>query len=156
MKKNKEFEKLIEEKTNVLKSLQEEHKHKKLYEKSSSIEKELFEIKKQFVIESDVLKEAVWAIRADSSDGICLIGKDSQFKRLCKLIQFDFHCRFDLEPGVKLHFDDWDITITFKDSKTAIQFIKDRDLKTNLDSFKTQRDKLKEDYESLDKFIARF
>ena len=121
------------------------------------LDKKSEETKIQYVLQSGILAEAVWEVqRLSMSPKFTLYGKDKHFKKLCEMLQSDYHCHLEIEPGVELHFNDWDINLTFTNASKALEFITTYKLKLKLESFLEEREELKNRLNSVEKFLEQF
>lgn len=73
-----------------------------------------------------------WSVELDynSKNKIHLAANESDDYHLSKIMGSDnmYHFRHELEPGIKLHSDDRELTITFDDQTKIIPFIKEWNL----------------------------
>ncbi len=71
-------------------------------------------------------------------------------KALLKLSKDDFHSRFELSDGIMLRFDDDEISISFKENRQLMPFIKKYGLKVSGNKIADKLAKLKRDVAALE------
>jgi hypothetical protein len=123
------------------------------YKKHEGLENKLMKIKVDYVLQSDVLKEAVWEIRREIANSFSLYGTDKHFKKLSDMLQSDYHCNLELKSGVKLYFDDWDITLAFSSSEIAIEFVKKYKLNLKMEPLLKEKENLTNNLKALEEFL---
>lgn len=115
------------------------------------IDTELDECKVQLVLEQGILKESLWRIERHSH--LILTSHCKKHKNLADILQNDYHCSQKIADGVTLRFDDWDISLVFGTTQKGLEFIKEYELKTDLEDFKLKYEEQKKELDSLGDFL---
>jgi hypothetical protein len=127
-----------------------------LYTKSAELDEKLGEIKIKYVLSKGLLKVATWRLDGSREDQLVLSSHCKKHEELADVLQEDHHCSQVIAEGVKLRFDDWDISLQFDSFERGIAFIKEQGLQTNLKDFKTKCAALKQSVANLEAFIGLF
>ena len=150
----KEFEERLAEKKVQFKELEDQLNA--LFEKRSELDEASKELKRQYVLSCpEILSEAPWSINF-SKQSFWLESHGRKHKVFSELLQSDYHCSVDLEPGIELHFADDDISVHFDSLKRGLDFIEKYKVKTNIDQYRDREKKLEEELRTLREFLARF
>ena len=127
-----------------------------LYAQSSKLDKELGEIKIKYALSKGLLKVATWRLDGSREDQLVLSSHCKKHEELADVLQEDHHCSQVIAEGVKLRFDDWDISLQFDSFERGMAFIKEQGLQTNLKDFKAKCATLKQSVTNLEAFIGLF
>lgn len=94
-----------------------------------------------------VLNESSWIM-----DENCLKSSVRAHKTLTDLLSTNYHCHFEMN-NFNLYFDDDDITIWFMSPNDLKNFVKDFNLKINIDSLLRERKQYEKTIENNQKFL---
>ncbi len=138
--------------TNKIKDLREQATKLDDAENKLRIEREILLAKS--ITEDSVLLDTNWELEVITTGGAKLLFKASVIpdvmKALLKLSKDDFHSRFELSDGIMLRFDDDEISISFKENRQLMPFIKKYGLKVSGNKIADKLAKLKRDVAALE------
>ncbi len=138
--------------TNKIKDLREQATKLDDAENKLRIEREILLAKS--ITEESVLLDTNWELEVITTGGAKLLFKASVIpdvmKALLKLSKDDFHSRFELSDGIMLRFDDDEISISFKENRQLMPFIKKYGLKVSGNKIADKLAKLKRDVAALE------
>lgn len=116
------------------------------------------------IVEDKLLKGSTWELYLPSNNNPVLhytgpltgdkVPEGMNF--LNKLARGDYHSSIELADGIRLRFDDNDISLSFKESKQVMPFVKKNSLKVNGQGIKDNLAKLKRDVEALEIIVHQF
>lgn len=147
-------------KRDELKNLQEaiailEKESDKLRDQSSEMSESCSGIISELILEEKMLENSTWTIEINqASGGIYLehtvgIG-DPNLKPLADLTRTNYHCCFELEPGIELRYDDNLVLLCFTDVKMITSFIRKRGLIIDGNSVSHRLHKLRREVKTLE------
>lgn len=116
------------------------------------------------ILEDNLLKDSIWELYLPSNTNPVLnytgpltgdkVTDGMNFLR--SIARGDYHYSIELADGIRLRFDDDDISISFNESKQVLPFIKKNYLKVNGQGIKDNLAKLKRDVEALEIIVHQF
>lgn len=137
-----------------------------LEEESANLNVKAFELRQQresliaqMILDEKLLVDSEWDLTIDSSAGATLNYKDTSpnnMEVIKELVRTDWHSWFEISDGIQLRFDDNDISLSFKESKQMMPFVKKNGLKINGAGIKDRLAKLKRDVVSLETVCHSF
>lgn len=90
-----------------------------------SLRQERDELIAQLILEEKMLAGTTWDLALGDITNLSYSETvPGELDKMKALIRTDWHSSFELEEGVELHFDDSEVTLTFKDPKQVLSFIK--------------------------------
>lgn len=157
-----DFKNKITELTSEIKTLEDESAN--LQAKSFELRQERELLIAKMILEDKLLKDTKWHLTLNGGDGLILNytmptiagGIDGSMQFLVDLARKDYHSWFELISGITLRFDDNDISITFKESKQALPFIRKHGLIVDASTITDRLSKLKRDAAALEAIYHQF
>lgn len=110
----------------------------------------------QMILDEKLLADTDWEIKLDGSSGVYLQWTAGEMEAITELVRTDWHSWFELSDGIKLQFDDTDITLTFKEGKQLLPFAKKNKLKLNGTGISDRLAKLKREAVALEDICHQF
>jgi len=81
----------------------------------------------KLILEEGVINEIKWSVNIYVSNGrlssFILKGDVDKAATITEILKPNYHSSFEMEPGVRLIFDDSDMSISFSDLQTGLSFI---------------------------------
>lgn len=153
-----DFEKKISELSSEIKSLDDQSAD--LATKSYELRQEREQLIAQMILGNKLLKDTNWEIFLDGSNGVFLNFQNNQSSDsmgfIIDLAKTDYSSWFELSDGINLRFDDNDISISFKEAKQVVPFIKKNLLNVSGSGIVDRLAKLKRDVAALEAVIHQF
>lgn len=112
----------------------------------------------QMILEEKLLSDTYWDLSLDSS-GVSLSYKESDadsMEFIKELARTDYHSWFEIADGIQLKFDDNDISLSFKETKQLMPFVKKNGLKISGTGITDRLNKLKRDVVALETVVHQF
>lgn len=141
-------------------------KIKELEDQSANLQAEAFGLRQnreeliaQMILEEKLLTDTEWDISLDGSSGAELSYKNNNstsMEFLKELARNDYHSWFEISDGIQVKFDDNDISITFKETKQVMPFVKKNGLKISGTGITDRLNKLKRDAAALETIVHQF
>ncbi len=159
-RKNKamDFENKIKELSSQIKDLDDQSAN--LASKSYELRQEREQLIAQMILENKMLKGTNWSLYLDGSNGVVLNYQTNQASNsmdfISKMAQTDYSSWFELSDGIYLRFDDDDISISFKEAKQLVPFVKKHVLIVSGSGVTDRLAKLKRDVAALEAVIHQF
>jgi hypothetical protein len=110
----------------------------------------------EMVLDENMLADTTWEIKLDGGTSVYLEWTGGDMDALTELIKTDWHSWFELADGIKLQFDDPDITLTFKEGKQLLPFARKNKLKLNGTGISDRLAKLKRDAAALEDICHQY
>lgn len=151
------FRKQIEELTDKIKSLEDQSAN--LQAEAFGLRQDREELIAQMILEEKLLANTEWDISLDGSSGAELSYKENgstAMEFLKELARTDYHSWFEISDGIQVKFDDNDISITFKETKQVMPFVKKNGLKISGSGITDRLNKLKRDAVALETIVHQF
>jgi hypothetical protein len=140
-------------------------KIKELEDQSAALQVDAFTLRQrreevigQMILEEKLLVDTNWDLSLDSS-GVSLSYKESEIDSMefiKELARTDYHSWFEIADGIQLKFDDNDISLTFKETKQLMPFVKKNGLKIVGSGITDRLNKLKRDVVALETVVHQF
>ena len=112
------------------------------------------------ILDEGLLSETDWSIRLNGETNPYLEYSGNldlpNIDELVKLARADWHCWFELTDGVRLQFDDNDISLTFQEAKQLMPFVKKNKLKISGTGIADKLAKLKREVSALEDVCHSF
>ena len=105
------------------------------------------------IFRSGALTESYWKT-SDHGDSIGLYSDTRRHKKLAELFEDNYHCSSDFKAW-SIYFNDGEISLSFKDSEKALDFVKLYGLKINLSEIEKSLLRLSEQKEKIEKFVDK-
>ena len=140
---------------------------KELEDQASNLQVDAFglrqkreELISQMILGEKLLSDTEWdlVIGIGGSDSV-LSYKDTSpndIEFIKELARTDYHSWFEISDGIQLRFDDNDISISFKESKQLMPFVKKNGMRINGTGIKDRLSKLKRDVAALETICHQF
>jgi hypothetical protein len=148
----------IQELTNQIKTLEDQAAD--LHTDAFNLRTEREQLIAQMILDEKLLSESNWEIRLDGGTSVYLEFKDGDaggpMDTITELARTDYHSWFELADGIRLQFDDNDITLTFKESKQLMPFVKKNKLKVTGTGIIDRLAKLKREAAALEDICHTF
>ena len=94
-----------------------------------TLRQERDELTAQLILEEKMLAGTTWELALGDITNLSYSETTpGEMDKLKEVIRKDWHSTFELEEGVELRFDDSDVSLTFKDPKQVISFIRKNEL----------------------------
>jgi len=81
----------------------------------------------KLILEEGLINEIKWSVNlrivGGSLSSFRLIGDINKAKAIKEILKPDYHCSFEMIPGVRLIFDDSEMSIAFNDLQIGLSFI---------------------------------
>lgn len=115
----------------------------------------------KMILQDKLLADSDWELFLDVNNIVSLkylpqIPITASMEFVISLTKTDYHSWFELEEGVQLQFDDSEITLTFKDNKQAVSFIKKNKLNVSGTGIIDRLTRLKRDVAALEAIYHQF
>jgi hypothetical protein len=124
------FKEHIEQLTNQIKELDEQSAE--LQAQAFSLRTGREELIAQMILEDKILSKTDWEIllSGESSPFLEYTGPIDvdPIQEIIKLARTDWHCWFELADGIRLQFDDNEVSLTFKEPRQLMPFVKKHNL----------------------------
>lgn len=132
-----------------------------LQTKAFSLRQEQENLISKMILEDGLLANSDWEIFLDSSNNVSLkyipaAKPSSSMEFVVSLTRTDYHSWFYLEEGIQLSFDDAEISLTFKENKQAVSFIKRYKLNVSGTGIIDRLTRLKRDVAALEAIYHQF
>lgn len=137
-----------------------------LEEQSANLQVESFSLRQKreeliatMIVEDKLLFGTEWDLTLDGSSGAQLSYKESESKSMefiKELARTDYHSWFEITDGIQLRFDDNDISITFKETRQVMPFVKKNGIKISGSGITDRLAKLKRDAVALETIVHQF
>lgn len=141
-------------------------KIKDLEEQSANLQVESFRLRQEreeliaaMIVEDKLLHGTEWDLTLDGSSGAHLSYKENDtdsMEFIKELARTDYHSWFEIVDGIQLRFDDNDISISFKETRQVMPFVKKNGLKIAGSGITDRLAKLKRDAVALETIIHQF
>ena len=151
------FKKQIAELSTKIAELEEQSAN--LQVESFSLRQKREELIANMIVEDKLLLKTEWEITLDGSSGAQLSYKESESDSMAfikELARTDYHSWFEITDGIQLRFDDNDITITFKETRQVMPFVKKNGIKISGSGITDRLAKLKRDAVALETIVHQF
>jgi len=151
------FKKQIEELSSQIKKLEDQSAN--LQVESFGLRQKREEIIATMIVEEKLLNDTEWDITLDGNTSARLSYKETNVGSLDyikELAKSDYHSWFDIGDGVEFRFDDSDISISFKETKQVMPFVKKNGLKISGTGITDRLAKLKRDAAALETICHQF
>ena len=151
------FRKQIEELTDKIKELEDQSAN--LQAEAFGLRQDREELIAQMILEEKLLLNTEWDLSLDGGSGAALSYKESNSSSidfLKELARTDYHSWFEISDGIQVKFDDNDISITFKETKQVMPFIKKNGLKVSGTGITDKLNKLKRESAALEVLVHQF
>ena len=104
--------------------------HKEQYDLDANIS----EVARDYIKESGLLAKCKWEASNYFSDPSIKISSNfnNLDKEMVDLLKPSYHCKFDLEPGVTLIFDDNKVSLIFDDKDATADFLLRNDINVDV------------------------
>ncbi len=139
---------------------------KDLEDQSANLQVDAFSLRQKreeliatMIVEDKLMHGTEWDLTLDGSSGAHLSYKDSDpnsMEFIKELARTDYHSWFEITDGIQLRFDDNDISITFKETKQVMPFVKKNGLKISGTGITDRLAKLKRDAAALEIICHQF
>ncbi len=140
-------------------------KIKELEDQSAALQVDAFTLRQrreevigQMILEEKLLADTNWDLALDSS-GVSLSYRESEIDSMefiKELARTDYHSWFEIADGIQLKFDDNDISMSFKETKQLMPFVKKNGLKIVGTGITDRLNKLKRDVVALETVVHQF
>jgi hypothetical protein len=137
-----------------------------LEEQSANLQVESFSLRQKreeliatMIVEDKLLLKTEWEITLDGSSGAQLSYKESgsdSMDFIKELARTDYHSWFEITDGIQLRFDDNDISITFKETRQVMPFVKKNGIRISGSGITDRLAKLKRDAVALETIVHQF
>lgn len=141
-------------------------KIKDLEDQSANLQVESFALRQKreeliatMIVEDKLMRDTEWDLTLDGSSGAHLSYKESQtnsMEFIKELARTDYHSWFEITDGIQLRFDDNDISISFKETKQVMPFVKKNGLIISGSGITDRLAKLKRDAAALETIVHQF
>lgn len=141
-------------------------KIKDLEDQSANLQVESFALRQKreeliatMIVEDKLMRDTEWDLTLDGSSGAHLSYKENQtdsMEFIKELARSDYHSWFEITDGIQLRFDDNDISISFKETKQVMPFVKKNGLKISGSGITDRLAKLKRDAVALETIVHQF
>jgi len=141
-------------------------KIKELEDQSANLQVDAFSLRQerenliaQMLLEEKLLADTSWDLSLDGGAGATLNYKEtdsSAIDFIRELAKTDYHSWFEISDGIRITFDDNDISITFKEAKQVMPFVKKNGLKIFGTGITDRLNKLKRDAAALEVIVHQF
>ena len=151
------FKKQIAELTNKIKDL--EDKSANLQVESFALRQKREELIATMIVEEKLMADTEWDLTLDGNAGANLSYKETDsvsMEFIKELARTDYHSWFEITDGIQLRFDDNDISISFKETKQVMPFVKKNGLKISGTGITDRLSKLKRDAAALETICHQF
>jgi hypothetical protein len=112
------------------------------------------------MIQNDqLMADTNWELRLDGGSTLYLEYRDPPGGKMDVVASFansDYHSWFDLEDGIRLQFDDNDLSISFKEPKQLMPFVKKNKMKVTGSGILDRLAKLKREASVLEEVCHNF
>ena len=153
-----DFENKIKELTSEIKGLDDQSAD--LASKSYELRQEREQLIAKMILENKLLKDTNWELFLDGSNGVVLHLQNNQPSKsmdfIIELARTDYSSWFELSDGINLRFDDSDISISFKEAKQLVPFVKKNSINVSGNGITDRLAKLKRDVAALEAVIHQF
>jgi hypothetical protein len=140
---------------------------KDLDDRSAELQAEAFKLRTereeliaQMILEDKMLANTDWELRLSGEANPYLEYRgpidEGTMDDLFKLARTDWHCWFELTDGIKLQFDDNNVSLTFSEAKQIMPFIKQNKLKVTGTGVSDKLAKLKREVAALEDACHQF
>jgi hypothetical protein len=140
---------------------------KKLEDQAANLQVESFALRQkreeliaQMILEEKLLSDTDWDLSTSPAGGDAVLSyKDTSpndMEFIKDLARTDYHSWFEISDGIQFRFDDNDISITFKESKQLMPFVKKNGMRINGAGIKDRLSKLKRDVAALETICHQF
>ena len=140
---------------------------KLLDEQSAELQMQAFSLRSkreeliaQMILEDEVLSGTDWELllSVDSSPYLEYTGPVDvdPMQEFIKLAKTDWHCWFELSDGIRLQFDDGDVSLTFKEPRQLMPFVKKHKLIITGTGISDKLAKLKREVATLEDVCHQF
>jgi hypothetical protein len=137
-----------------------------LEEQSANLQVDAFSLRQKreeliaaMIVEDKLMHGTEWELTLDGSSGASLSYKESESDSMDfikELARTDYHSWFEITDGIQLRFDDNDISITFKETRQVMPFVKKNGLKVSGSGITDRLAKLKRDAVALETIVHQF
>lgn len=131
-----------------------------LLSQSFALRTEREELIAQMILEDKVLSNTDWEllISGDSSPYLEYTGPidTDPMQEVIKLARTDWHCWFELADGIRLQFDDNEVSLTFKEPRQLMPFVKKHNLLITGTGISDKLAKLKREVATLEDVCHQF
>jgi hypothetical protein len=151
------FRKQIEELSSQIKELEDQSAN--LQVESFGLRQKREELIATMIVEDKLMADTEWDLTLDGSSSAHLSYKETSsgsMEFIKELARTDYHSWFDITDGVQLRFDDNDISISFKETKQVMPFVKKNGLKISGTGITDRLAKLKRDAAALETIWHQF
>jgi hypothetical protein len=151
------FKKQIEELSGKIKELEDQAAN--LQVESFGLRQKREELIATMIVEDKLMADTEWDLTLDGSTGAHLSYKDGEsdsMEFIKELARTDYHSWFEITDGIQLRFDDNDISISFKETKQVMPFVKKNGLKIFGTGITDRLAKLKRDAVALETIVHQF
>lgn len=136
---------LIKEKESAYNALNDAH-----WQSYSPLKDQENELIRQVVLEENLLNLCKWSLEVHSGTVYLAAKEDSRdVKALSELTETTYHCDFELEEGINLHYSDGDMTLRFEDPHKIFDFITHHKIPVDLTNIDQEIEKLQSVVDSL-------
>lgn len=140
---------------------------KELEDKAADLQASAFKLRTEreeliaeMILSEGLLSETDWSIRLNGETNPYLEYSGDlnlpNIDELLKVARADWHCWFELTDGVRLQFDDNDISLTFQEPKQLMPFVKKNKLKVSGTGITDKLAKLKREVSALEDVCHTF
>lgn len=140
---------------------------KELDDQSADLQAKAFELRTlreeliaQMILEDGVLSGTDWELllNGDTSSYLEYTGPIDvePMQEVIKLARTDWHCWFELADGIRLEFDDNEVSLTFKEPRQLMPFVKKHSLKITGTGISDKLAKLKREVATLEDVCHQF
>lgn len=151
------FRKQIAELSSKIKELEDESAN--LQVESFALRQKREELIAQMIVEEKLMADTEWDLTLDGSSSAHLSYKETAtgaMEFIKELARTDYHSWFEISDGIQLRFDDNDISLTFKETRQVMPFVKKNGLKIYGAGITDRLAKLKRDAAALEKICHQF
>lgn len=132
-----------------------------LHKKAWDLREKRSKIVAEMILQDNLLEKTDWTLTSGSSNGVHLSMSSSgktgtTLEKIQELAQTDYHCDFILQDGITLRFDDNEISLVFKESKTMLPFVTKYGLVVNAFGIKDKLARLKREVATLEATCHQF
>ena len=113
----------------------------------------------QLIQDERLLSDTNWELRLDGGSKLYLELREppgGKMDAIASLSNTDYHSWFDLEDGIRLQFDDSDVSFSFEDSKQLMPFVKKNKMKVTGAGILDRLSKLKREASTLEEVCHTF
>lgn len=151
------FRKQIAELSSKIKELEDESAN--LQVESFALRQKREELIAQMIVEEKLMADTEWDLTLDGGSSAHLSYKETAtgaMEFIKELARTDYHSWFEISDGIQLRFDDNDISISFKETRQVMPFVKKNGLKISGAGITDRLAKLKRDAAALETICHQF